>query len=68
MQPKMIGLVVLLLVLLVFALQNTQPVAVKFLFWETTASAVLTILISFCLGALAGWLIHYLKPKPSRKI
>ncbi|RPJ41547.1 MAG: LapA family protein [Deltaproteobacteria bacterium] len=68
MQPRLIGLVVLLLVLLVFALQNTRPVAVKFLFWETTASAVLTILISFCLGALAGWLIHYLKPKPSRKI
>jgi uncharacterized integral membrane protein len=52
--------------LLVFTLQNTQPVAVKFLFWETTASAVLTILISFCLGALTGFLIHYLKP--SRKI
>ncbi len=67
MQPKTIGLVVLLLVLLVFALQNTQPVAVKFLLWETTASAVLTILISFCLGALAGWLIHYLKPRTSRR-
>jgi uncharacterized integral membrane protein len=66
MKPKMIGLVVLLAVLLVFALQNTQPVAVKFLLWETTASAVLTILISFCMGALAGFLIHYLKP--SRKI
>ncbi len=67
MQPKTIGLVVLLLVLLIFALQNTQQVAVKFLLWETTASAVLTILISFCLGALAGWLIHYLKPRTSRR-
>jgi uncharacterized integral membrane protein len=68
MQAKMIGLVVLLAVLLVFALQNTQPVAVKFLLWETTVSAVLTILISFCLGVLAGWLLHFLKPRPSRKI
>jgi len=68
MQLKMIGLLVVFAVLLVFALQNTQPVAVKFLLWETTASAVLTILISFCLGALTGWLIHYLKPGPSRKI
>ncbi|MBP1719893.1 MAG: Lipopolysaccharide assembly protein domain [Deltaproteobacteria bacterium] len=68
MQPKMIGLLLLLAVLLVFALQNTHPVAIKFLLWETTASAVLTILISFCLGALTGWLIHYLKAGPSRKI
>ena len=68
MPLKMIGLLVLFAVLLVFALQNTQPVAVKFLLWEITASAVLTILISFGLGVLMGWLIHYLKPKPSRKI
>ena len=68
MQPKIIGLVVLLAVLLVFALQNTQPVAIKFLLWEATVSAVLTILISFCLGTLTGWLIHYLKLIPSRKI
>ena len=68
MPPKIIGLVGLLAVLLVFALQNTHPVAIKFLLWETTASAVLTILISFCLGVLTGWLIHYLKLIPSRKI
>jgi uncharacterized integral membrane protein len=68
MQGKMIGLVVLLAVLLIFAIQNTQPVAVKFLFWETTVSAVLTILSSFFLGALTGWLLPYLKPRRSRKI
>ena len=68
MPLKMIGLLMLFAVLLVFALQNTQPVAVKFLLWEITASAVLTILISFGLGVLMGWLVHYLKPKPSRKI
>lgn len=65
MQPKLIALVVLLVILLVFALQNTQPLAIKFLIWETTASAVLTILVSFCLGGVAGFLAHYLKP--SRK-
>jgi uncharacterized integral membrane protein len=64
----MIGLVVLLLILLAFALQNTQPVAVKFLFWETTVSAVLTILVSFVLGGLTGVLIFFLGPKRSRKV
>lgn len=68
MPLKMIGLLVLFAVLLVFSLQNTQPVAIKFLLWETTTSAVLAILVSFFLGALTGWLIHYLKPKTSRKI
>jgi len=68
MPLKMISLLLLFAVLLVFALQNTQPVAIKFLLWETTTSAVLTILVSFFLGALTGWLIHYLKPKPPRKI
>lgn len=67
MPAKMIGLVALLAVLLLFSLQNTQPVAVKFLFWEATASAVLIILVSFGLGVLAGLLIHYLKPRPPRK-
>jgi uncharacterized integral membrane protein len=62
MQPKMIGLIVLLMILLIFALQNTQAVAVKFLFWEATTSAVLTILISFVLGVLSGWLIRFVKP------
>ena len=62
MNPKLIALIGLLLILLVFALQNTQTVAIKFLLWEITTSAVLTILISFCLGALTGWLIQYLKP------
>jgi uncharacterized integral membrane protein len=68
MQAKMIGLVVLLLVLLIFALQNTQPVAVKFLFWETTVSAVLTILVSFILGALTGVLLFFMRPRRSRKL
>jgi len=62
MNSKMIGLIFLLLTLLVFALQNTQTVAIKFLFWEVTTSAVLTILISFALGVLSGWLIRFVKP------
>ena len=62
MNSKMIGLILLLLILLVFALQNTQTVAIKFLFWEVTTSAVLTILISFVLGVLSGWLIRFVKP------
>ena len=62
MSPKIIGLVVLLVFLLIFAVQNTQPVDVKLLFWTISTSAVLTILVSYLLGFLTGWLVSVLKP------
>ena len=62
MSPKVIGLIILLIFLVIFAVQNTQPVAVKLLFWEISTSAVLTILVSFVLGFLTGWLVSVLKP------
>lgn len=62
MSPKVIGLIVLLVFLVIFAVQNTQPVAVKLLFWEISTSAVLTILVSYLVGFLTGWLVSVLKP------
>jgi uncharacterized integral membrane protein len=57
MNAKMIGIIVLLLVMVIFAIQNTQPVAIKFLFWGIETSAVLSILVSFMIGFLLGWLV-----------
>jgi uncharacterized integral membrane protein len=37
-------------------------VAVKLLFWEISTSAVLTILVSYLVGFLTGWLVSVLKP------
>ena len=62
MSPKVIGLVVLLIFLLIFAVQNTQPVDVKLLFWTISTSAVLTIIVSYLIGFLTGWLVSVLKP------
>jgi uncharacterized integral membrane protein len=62
MSPKIIGLIVLLIFLVIFAVQNTQPVAVKLLFWEISTSAVLSILVSYLVGFLTGWLVSVLKP------
>ena len=61
MSPKVIGLIILLIFLVIFAVQNTQPVAVKLLFWEISTSAVLTILVSYLVGFLTGWLVSVLK-------
>jgi len=57
MSAKVIGLIVLLVFLVIFAVQNTQPVVVKFLFWQISTSAVLSILVSFVVGFLVSWLI-----------
>lgn len=57
MSAKVIGIIVLLLVMVIFAIQNTQPVAIKFLFWGIETSAVLSILVSFIIGFLVGWLV-----------
>ncbi len=65
MKPKVIGLILLLLIMLVFALQNIQTITLKFLFWQTETSAVLSILFSFLIGFLVGWLIRF--GQPSRK-
>ena len=62
MGPRVIGLIILLVFLVIFAIQNTQAVKVKLLFWEISSSAVLTILVSYLIGFLTGWLVGVLKP------
>ena len=45
----LIGLVV------VFTLQNTQVVEVRFLFWKLGMSRVLLIFLLLAVGAILGW-------------
>jgi len=59
MSAKLIGIIVLLVVMVIFAIQNTQSVAIKFLFWGIETSAVLSILVSFMIGFLVGWLVTW---------
>jgi uncharacterized integral membrane protein len=66
MNAKVISLIVLLIFLVIFSIQNTQPVAVKFLFWEFSTSAVVSILVSFIIGFLVGWLICVFRPKDKK--
>ena len=63
MSAKLIGLIVLLVFLVVFAIQNTQPVNIRFLFWLFSTSVVFSILVSFFIGILVGWLICVVKKK-----
>ncbi|MGA2959544.1 MAG: LapA family protein [Thermodesulfobacteriota bacterium] len=66
MNAKIIGIIVLLVVLVIFAIQNTDPVPIRFLFWGFKTTAVLSILVSFLIGFLAGWLISWVGPKKKK--
>jgi len=59
MSAKLIGIIVLLVVMVIFAIQNIQPLAIKFLFWGIETSVVLSILVSFILGFLVGCLVFW---------
>ena len=56
------GLVVL------FLIQNTAVVEVRFMFWSMSMSRSLMIFFVFAFGILAGWLMHsHLVCRPGKK-
>jgi uncharacterized integral membrane protein len=57
MNAKAISIIVLLILLLVFALQKTQPVYLSFLLWQISLSSVLSTLVSFITGLLIVYLL-----------
>ena len=40
----------------IFVLQNAEPVGVEFLLWTWTASRAIVLLTVFLIGAAVGWL------------
>jgi len=52
-----IVLFVILALVIVFALQNTQVVDVQFFFWTLSMSRALVLLGTLVIGLFAGWLI-----------
>ena len=47
---------ILVALVLIFVLQNTEVVEVKFLLWTKSMSRALTLLLTFLIGLAAGWL------------
>lgn len=54
MFARIIALIVVVIIILIYVLYNTQPVEVKFLFWETYISKALITLGSFLAGIILG--------------
>jgi len=55
---RLISSVTLVLLALIFTLQNTEVVNINFLLWHFSMSRVLLIFILLLLGVVIGWLLH----------
>ena len=60
---KGIVFVILVIIMILFVLQNTQVVDVQLLVWKVTMSRALMLLGTFVLGMVAGWLVGRFRGK-----
>jgi len=65
MQTKIFLLILLVIVFVIFVLQNAGAASMRFLLWQVTMSMVLWIIFSFVLGFLAAELLSKIRQKKS---
>jgi len=58
---------ILIILVFIFVVQNTQVVEVKFLAWQVNMSRALMILITLAIGIIGGWLLKIPKQKKAQK-
>jgi uncharacterized integral membrane protein len=61
-----VGLAIVLLVVL-FAVQNTDPVGLHLLFWEVSAPAAVAVAVTFACGVLTGALFVWTEQRRARR-
>lgn len=54
---KLIISLAIMLVLLIFTLQNSHEVTIRFMLWQTTMSRALILFIVFSVGVLVGYFL-----------
>ena len=52
----------------IFAVQNTQPLTVRFLGWDTTSSVALLAVAIYLLGMLTGWTVVAFVSRSLRRV
>ncbi len=58
LNPKLIISLTVLGLALIFLLQNTAVVTIRFLFWDVAMSRAVFMLVLLIIGLVAGWLLH----------
>jgi len=67
-KAKISAVMIILLLVVVFTLQNTEPMAVRFLFWHLSLSGALMLFLVFALGMLSGFFLNMLKYEATTRI
>jgi len=57
MKPKVIVILILLVIALIFILQNSKVVTIQLLFWTVSASRIIMILGLLFIGFVVGFLL-----------
>jgi len=57
MKPKTIAIFILVGILLIILLQNTQVVSVRFLFWELNMSRIILLPLTMVMGFVIGFFV-----------
>ena len=58
----------LLLAVVVFTLQNTESISIRFLFWQFSLSRALMLFLVLGIGILLGFLLGSIRTDANRKI
>ena len=58
MNLKLIAGLILASLVVLFAVQNAEPVQFRFLFWTFALSRALMMFILLAVGVLLGWMMH----------
>lgn len=55
---RLVGTLLLVGLVIIFTLQNTETIGVDLLFWELDASGAIFVFLNFAVGVVVGWLIR----------
>ena len=64
MKSKIVVIVLLTVLLIIFVLQNTEVVIVKFWFWDLSLPRALLLFITFAVGLIVGLMV----PSSTKKV
>ncbi len=67
MKTKIITIIILAVLLIIFVLQNTAIVEIKFWFWELSIPGALLLFICFAVGLIIGLIIPSTRKKEEQK-
>lgn len=55
---KLTGALIVIGLVIIFTLQNTETIGVDILFWELDASGAIFVFLNFAIGVAVGWFLR----------